>query len=254
MLQAIFKGKLSREQENMEDVLTSNVFGLLRYVEPENGILKFLSLAEDIDGGHPLSGLAEQGDIVQQDITYTFWPWWDEPNCNGCEPDVVLELNYSSGKSLLILIEAKYLSGKSSEADPEAQLVTDQLAREWVNLRSISKREGRTPILIYLTGGTGFPRGDIDNACKELNKKVPDSIPSIYWLSWRHLYSICTDTDNLMLRDLKALLDRLGMRFFNGWGFSYQPGTSNWKFGNLPKKFNWQVNTNYFKSPWRYHQ
>ena len=41
MLQALLNGKLSREQENMEDILTSNVFGLLRYVQPQDGILKY---------------------------------------------------------------------------------------------------------------------------------------------------------------------------------------------------------------------
>ena len=42
----------------MEDILTSNVFGLLRYVQPQEGILKYLSFAEDKDGNQPLEYLS----------------------------------------------------------------------------------------------------------------------------------------------------------------------------------------------------
>ena len=41
----------------MEDILTSNVFGLLKYVQPHEGILKYLGLAEDEDGKRPLKFL-----------------------------------------------------------------------------------------------------------------------------------------------------------------------------------------------------
>ena len=68
MLQAILKGKLSREQENMEDILTSNVFGLLRYVQPQEGILKYLSLAEDKDGKQPLKYLSSLNEFPEQSI------------------------------------------------------------------------------------------------------------------------------------------------------------------------------------------
>ena len=45
MIEALLRGKLSREQENMEDVLTSNVFGMLQYVAPELGLFPFLARA-----------------------------------------------------------------------------------------------------------------------------------------------------------------------------------------------------------------
>ena len=73
MLQAILKGKLSREQENMEDVLTSNVFGLLRYVQPQEGILKYLWLAEDNEGNQPLKYLSSLKEIPEQSIKDNFF-------------------------------------------------------------------------------------------------------------------------------------------------------------------------------------
>jgi hypothetical protein len=45
VLQAFLKGKLSAEQENLEDLLTSSV-GLLAYVPPERALLPFLTLPQ----------------------------------------------------------------------------------------------------------------------------------------------------------------------------------------------------------------
>jgi hypothetical protein len=45
MMPALLHGKLSKEQQNMEDVLTSTVFGLLEYVDSNEGVLPFLSRA-----------------------------------------------------------------------------------------------------------------------------------------------------------------------------------------------------------------
>ena len=50
MLQALLRGKLSRVQENMEDVLTSTVFGLLRYFPVQSGLWPFLSHAANVQG------------------------------------------------------------------------------------------------------------------------------------------------------------------------------------------------------------
>ena len=44
MLHAQRRGKLTREVENLEDLLTSNVFGVFSYLEPEVGLLPFLVL------------------------------------------------------------------------------------------------------------------------------------------------------------------------------------------------------------------
>ncbi len=35
MLQAMFHGKLTHEEGGMEDLLTSNAFGLMKYLPPE---------------------------------------------------------------------------------------------------------------------------------------------------------------------------------------------------------------------------
>ena len=202
----------------MEDILTSNVFGLLMYVQPHEGILKYLGLAEDEDGKQPLKYLSSLGVVPQESIEYEFWPpWWKEPNGYGCEPDVVIKLKIPDEKDLLILIEAKYLSGKSSEADESDDKPNDQLAREWGNLSVRADKSNECPVLIYLTSHYGYPIQDIDDAIIEFQEKRPEGAkPVIYWLSWRHLYEVCEHTQTPILGDIRGLLERLNLKFFDG--------------------------------------
>ena len=61
MLSALLHGKLSREQENMEDILTSIVFDVLRYLPPDQGILPFFAHASSPDGKQRPFANAEAG-------------------------------------------------------------------------------------------------------------------------------------------------------------------------------------------------
>jgi hypothetical protein len=47
MLQAMLHHKLTREEESMEDLLTSNTFGLMKYLPYEMALLPFLRKAWD---------------------------------------------------------------------------------------------------------------------------------------------------------------------------------------------------------------
>src|SRR3546814_11666693 len=118
MIPALLHGKLSREQENMEDILTSCVFGILRYLPVEEGLLPLLCRAEAVCGEPPqLSSAGSHAPI------YEFWPTLSERcvrgeiefACHPCEPDLLIKLHKVDGKRLYVLIEAKHLSGKSSD-------------------------------------------------------------------------------------------------------------------------------------------
>ena len=50
MFQALIKGKLTRSEENMEDLLTSNVFGIFKYLPPSEALLPFIGEAIDLRG------------------------------------------------------------------------------------------------------------------------------------------------------------------------------------------------------------
>lgn len=113
MLQALLKGKLSREQKNMEDILTSNVFGLLKYVQPQEGMLKYLALAEDTDGKKPLEYFSSLSEISQESIKYEFWPNWSLPNCEPCQPDLVIY-----GKKVVAVLLQKKMSARKRQINP----------------------------------------------------------------------------------------------------------------------------------------
>jgi hypothetical protein len=73
-------------------------------------------------------------------------------------------------QKIIILVEAKYLSDKSSEANEEGAPL-DQLAREWDNLTSLAHREKATSILLFVTADIGFPKKSIEDSRQEYAQK-----------------------------------------------------------------------------------
>jgi len=148
MIDALLHGKLTSRQENMEDILTANVFGMLKYVPPERGLFRFLARARTPEThekhSYPLKNLL--GGLYA--VEYRFWPTWQDR-----EPDVELRIKSSDVGLYLIGIEAKYRSGKSSEAEADdveqetqeeiLRECTDQLTCEWNELAHEMKRNGR---------------------------------------------------------------------------------------------------------------
>jgi hypothetical protein len=133
-----------------------------------------------------------------------------------------------------VLIEAKFRSSKSSWADNSSLVPTDQLAREWDNLRVVARARGARPFLIFLTPDGCCPVEDLASSLDELREKrrdLPD-VPQILWLSWRSLNRLPLHED-AVLRDLQLLLSRLDLTLFQGvrlsplprlaWSFAWRP-------------------------------
>ena len=243
MIPALLHHKLTFKQENMEDILTSNVFGMLKYhAQPKSGLFRFLASATTIDGCRPLASLLD--DLAEATVEYDFWPQWAH-----CEPDVALNIRAKS--SCLVGIEAKYWSGKSSRAveanesgtteeeegepgeedeggpdegsedqprDEEAMRhPSDQLAREWENLVVKASKLHAQPVLIYLTADLHCPKEEILDSIKDCNKVPAGSpTPMICWLSWRELPRLFRGTRDPHLADLAALADEMQLTFFQG--------------------------------------
>ena len=238
MLDALLHGKLSREIENLEDVLTSCVFGALRLSEPWQLLLPWLCLATDGNGGRPLADLPD-GCTVE----YEFWPQWQEPGCSFCEPDVVLRVTSPTAK-WLILVEAKLHSEKSSSACPDSKrgdAPYDQLAREWDNLVAKAGEEKGgpwQPVLVYLTAGTAYPGECIRDSLADYRHCRGEKPFVCGWLSWRHLFRLARGRDELALRDLYRLLDRLGLFFFHGVP-AVATMADGWRFQRSAHRFVW---------------
>ncbi len=253
MLQALLHGKLSRDQQNMEDVLTSNVFGLLRYVPATLGLLPLLSRSKSINGSQPLDWMADLGDTDINSVDYAFWPYLSEGDGKPCEPDLVVRLQLPANRKLLVLIEAKYRSGISSQASASDEPLNDQLARELDNLILTARKEAAEPFLIYLTDSIGFPESDVIESIAEYQEKRPGNLvkTALLALSWREIPEVFDSSDNLILKDLCSLCQRLGLSFFHGMHVPRWQQQRLWRFNPLPHrwirlddttKINWRFN------------
>jgi hypothetical protein len=176
VLQAQLREKLTRKEEDLEDLLTSNVFGSAKYVPSEDALLPLLATSIDMNGNAPCIPVG-----TVSSVKYQFWPWIQEQGCKGCEPDVLVRVQFSNGKKMTMFIEAKYRSDKSSEAT-DAGSPTDQLAREWDNLACLAARENAMPFLLYITADMGLPSDSIAASRQEYARKQKKDM-NIFWIS-----------------------------------------------------------------------
>lgn len=217
MLAAVLKGKLSAEQENMEDILTSNVFGLLGHLDPSEGLLKLLSAARSIEEDTPLAYLASPEERSEWTASYDFWPLWRDPWGRACEPDVYIELRRGDDTTLAIVVEAKFNSGKSQRVTTDERELRDQLARQWEIVAAATSRTSVDPSILYVTTHAGYPYAEIRESLDELAAKRPDlAIPRLLWVSWRDVALLFRDSDHPIHRDLVSLTQRLGLTYFGG--------------------------------------
>ena len=121
---------------------------------------------------------------------------------------------------LLLLIEVKYLSGKSSFMN-DGPLPNDQLAREWDNLVGLIAEsdgmENAIPYLLYVTADFGFPSKDVEEARTEFAmKRLGRRQPDVLWIPWRQLPEILSQSNQEILRDVSMVLIGLGLIPFKG--------------------------------------
>ena len=232
MLEALLKRKLPGGIENKEDVLTSIIFGAFRREPTGKRILDFLDKAECIVGSKP--DFAKCCPVKYE--AYEFWPPWpSQENIASCEPDVVITINRDEGKPLYVLIEAKYHSGKSSQATPDGP-INDQLAREWCRLKREAHKKKAEPGMIYLTKdfGSSEPRKAIQEAVDEIKVKQSEVANDIHisWLSWRSLSDLDIDESDTALKGIPEAARCLGLVWFKTkWPYKILPN-SNYTFDN----------------------
>ena len=223
---AEIRGKISETgvtlSERMEDLLTSDIFGCMRYVPPGRLLVPFLRTACSFHG----IPLRIPDRIIQ--THYSFWPWLKVPGCIPCEPDVAIGLETTARTIHLFLIEAKYYSGLSSDEDERPE-PNDQLARQLDNLLAMKiealhwghglRTASRN--LIFVTQHMGMPRDLLRQSLCEYEDKR-GTVGDIFWTSWRFLPQIIdsalsreTNPEHAtVMRDMLKLLIRKGLVFF----------------------------------------
>ena len=239
-------GKLSPDQpggvhDRMEDLLTSDVFGTMKYAGWQYGFIHWLLKAQPapIQPALPLINAFIHINKITH-IEYSFWPKLK----NNREPDLALLFCFDLYKPLLILIEAKYFSGTSdwemSEQDNSSILTGNQLADQVLGIENMTDVEvlqwfqssmdiekldisdGLRKIHLFITTHTKIPSKDYNHSCKKISNQWP--IHS-YWLSWTLLADCLRDHIEkaeggvaALLFDLFSLLQRKRLIPFRGFG------------------------------------
>ena len=251
---AEIRGKISSRSginlnDRMEDLLTSNVFGAFRYLPPHLGLLDFIGTAINRDKK------SLKYSVKPCWVNWSFWPYLKIQGAKNCEPDVLIGLEDNQRNIHIVMIEAKYLSGKSSEEDQSEQ-PNDQLARELHNLRLLKPKDIawaeskniKERTLVYITQDAGIPISEISQSLKEYQRKRHDK-PEIFWTSWRFLpqlvESIIGKAENeyqkAILQDLLDLLIKKHLTMFHGMApISFTLKPQNFMFYQMaPLKYVW---------------
>lgn len=217
--------------ERLEDLLTSNVFGALRYLPDGNVVVQLLgdavrqdgshrTLQKDVEEGLDWLTLSEGGKIA---TCVSFWP-----HLSRSEPDVLYEW-IGERNHFWLMIEVKYLSGKSgtgwSEEDDEVPALSDQLAREYLDL-SDRIRHGDHGALVYLTVHPVAPEPDIHETLESIERMSPPGPPYIYWTNWQSIYrnlrklddpSVRLPNERRVISDIQHLLEHKGLTGLLPW-------------------------------------
>lgn len=214
VLEAELNGKLPI-LENQEDVLTSNTFGLFKYLSDNRVLVNILNKSETINGKklekcHSYNLLEYQPEII----------FWKNLGKYG-EPDIIIRFRSPSKEDLYIGIEVKFYSSKSGEGDDD-QLMRYFNAIEQLSIMNDSQFLG----IIYLTKhSSNIEIKDTLDCLK--NKKIMNCEEKIFQLRWHNITSAISDycskdindQDKAILGDLHKYLIFKNLVSFNE--FSY---------------------------------
>ena len=232
MIEAVVRDKLgvgqSRAHERSEDLLTSTVFGILRYLPHETGLIAVIkcSLRVHLDGERfeVEHDRARNDDWLGLDsavrFELEFWPTLDRHR----RPDLLISLYDKAGKRIhLLVVEVKLDAGKTGrlggdDAEPlAAECDHDQLVRYWQGVKSLeSDIPATSRTLVYLTSHLTPP---MDDLCSTLRR---DKSVRLAWLSWRHVWRVVdglsrSNASLLPASDLARLLSYHGFDDFKGF-------------------------------------
>lgn len=250
MIAEIF-GKLSSSGNNLndrlEDNLTGNVFGALRYIPFDKGVRPIIA-----NGIYPKS-LVNTINEIQANFwkdNITFWPYDEEG-----ELDALMEFD-----NVILGIEVKYLSGLSSDDNMDYSDTSEWKSVECEQIRSlhqlsresriISKRGGKKKkILIFIATSSSCRDIYEDTIKRNLIEKDID----LGYVTWQALFTelsklkLDNEFHNLIIEDLIKLLKRKGLDEFRDMSAEENfliDATHYFKFDcKLTNKLNFDIST-----------
>lgn len=194
MYLAEIHGKLSDENVNREDILTSNVFSFFKYANREIFLLPFLQMLD-----------LEVSSYDAHQAEFIFWPYYSD----GTQPDLVILVG-----RYYLLFEAKLHSSFS----PETASKKHQLVREIEGGAMEAESIGKEFRIIAVTADYSRP-----NSLAEVPLEYRDQL---IWINWQRtallIYDILEHTTEipsemrLFATDLYNLLVKKNLRNFEG--------------------------------------
>ena len=223
MLLAEIHGKVYEPVRNVEDMLTSEVFGHLRYVSPRVFWERLFSFSLNVSLDGPPQSLASvcaaQGCRVSSysDLRIFFWPSYRGED----EPDLLLCFSGGSQRPLLLLIEAKLWSGKSNSRKGD-QLVRYLSALADPSGFNISLPKDAFCAVVYLT-----PHDSAEEIIESVNCSANPvaSARSLFRCQWQDIILAaqetmseeCTSQVRTILHDIIAFLRCRNLEYFRGF-------------------------------------
>ncbi len=262
MLFAERHGKLGRDgsrvHDRAEDLLTSTVFQLLRYLPPHDGLFAVLNRVRAVrwDGVRAVVDSARPAWLSAldsaTDYKLTFWLHWGK---DVGQPELVIELKSLDKPLARFLVEVKLDSGKSQLADdepgqpePAPAKPKDQLFRYWNHLAGLNNAEGFPPGgLVYLTAHATPPLDDLAESLRQ--QPAGGRCDWLGWLSWRGVWSEMRAASKhyLPAADLADILAAKRLKGFDGFE-AVKRGTV-WRPPAGPCRFWSQVERRWFATP-----
>lgn len=223
-------GKLP-ELAAYEDYLTSCVFGTLKVLPPESGLLPVLLASTHHTVDISLGDWLERTGIVLTHLEAAQFLFWPRSSRYG-EPDLVVILRGES-ESFIIPLEIKFFSAKhGDEEDDQLMRYYEALAtaegRETFNCEAIQEFSGKLLALIYVTQFAA--EHEIEETLKQLEDKgMGEARDKVFHLKWQEVHSVVEELweaeqdpyRRKLLLDIKRLLAHKGLTPFTGFS---QPG------------------------------
>jgi len=225
MIQAALQGK-SFGTEYSEDMLTSTVFGTLRYLPLDSALIPFIEEAFLYDEVRTPFWKVLNKDGIQlrcyEKVEYIFWT----RHSTFGEPDLILLFtdHVHGEEDLLLVVEAKFKSPKSGVGEFDQLMryhraITEQI--EDFSHIEVANFRGKKGYMIYLTESEASD--EIKDSMERIKKIDKDSIKGIFHLRWHQLHKILSNRlesnssmESLIANDIIQYLERLGLREFSG--------------------------------------
>lgn len=226
LIQAVLEGK-SLGYEYKEDILTSTVFGILKYLRPDMALIPFIESAFLYNEGRTTlweTLINSEGIELRcyREVEYIFWPRNQEYG----EPDLILIFkDHAHGfEDLLLIVEVKFKSGKSgTEEDDQLVRYFEAINNDIENFAepSVSNFKGKKGYIVYLTEAEAY--SEITATTKIIQNGDNKIKENVFHLRWHQLYKtlekmypFCSLFEKIIVDDLMNYMEKLGLRDFSG--------------------------------------